>query len=268
MLDNEPLRRLLSERVDFAAIGDAIEHGALKSISVTASSYDRGTAVTFFEGASDITGWTRVRREGVPTKLSVDHLMAATALPFAFPAQRIGHEHYGDGSLRLMAPLSPAIHTGADKILVIAVRDRKLSPAPTEGECRYPSLGSISGSLLDILFMDSIDADIERARRIDNTLSLIEPDHRVDASLRNIEVMVLEPSQDVRVIARRYEDAMPWTIKMLFHRFGIWEHDWRMVSYLMFEAPYLEALMDLGYRDTIARSADLAKFFGTTQGSA
>lgn len=262
LLDNEPLRQLLIEKLSFELIEAAIRSGALRAVSVTASSYDRARAVTFFQGSGDIPTWTRARRDGVVASLNVDHLMAAAALPFVFPAQRIGREHYGDGSLRLTSPLSPAIHTGADRILVITARDGKTDPRPNRDEVQYPSLGQISGNMLDIIFMDSVDADIERARRIDNTLSLLPLEKRDATPLRDIEVMVLEPSQDIRDIARQHGAEMPWTIRMLLGRLGMWGRDWRLPSYLMFEAPYCNALIDLGYSDTMARSAEVASFLG------
>ena len=260
LLDNTPLRRLISDNIDFPRIEPAIGSGMLKSISVTASSYDRGRAVTFFQGANDIANWSRARRDGIATTLTADHVLAAAALPFVFPAQRIGNEHFGDGSLRLTSPLSPAIHTGANRILVIAVRDRNPDARPTAEQARYPSLGAISGNMLDIIFMDNVDADIERTRRIDRTLSLISHQKQNETPLRDIDVMVLEPSQDIRTIARRHANAMPSTIRMLMRRLGLWGRDWRLPSYLMFEPSYCAALIDLGYHDTMARSAELSRF--------
>lgn len=262
LLDNAPLRDLLLANVDLGPIDAAIRSGALKSISVTASSYTRGRAVTFFQGAGDIAEWSRSRREGVAATLTIDHLMAAAALPFVFPAQKIGREFYGDGSLRLTSPLSPAIHTGADRILVISARDRKPDPSPAGDEVPYPSLGEIGGTMLDIIFMDNLDADVERTRRIDHTLSLLPAATRDSTTLRDIDVMVLEPSQDIRAIARQHADSMPWTVQMLMRRLGMWGRDWRLPSYLMFEPPYCEALIDLGYRDTMARSSELVRFLG------
>ncbi|MEZ5908880.1 MAG: patatin-like phospholipase family protein [Hyphomicrobiaceae bacterium] len=262
LLDNTPLRRLLAEQLDFGAIEGAIRAGDLRAVGVTASSYDRGRAVTFFQGARELEGWSRARRDGVPTPLTLEHVMAAAALPFVFPAQRIGREHFGDGSLRLTSPLSPAIHTGADRILVITARDGRPDPMPANGEVRYPSIGSIGGSLLDIIFMDNVDADIERARRIDHTLSLVPPERGGETQLRDIEVKVIEPSLDVRDVAREYASHLPWTIRMLLRRLGMWGRDWRLPSYLMFEPAYCGALMDLGYRDTMARAGEIAHFLG------
>ncbi|MFV0295568.1 MAG: patatin-like phospholipase family protein [Hyphomicrobiaceae bacterium] len=262
LLDNAPLRQLLAENIDFDKIDDAIASGALQALSVTASSYDRGRAVTFFQGRSDIEPWSRARREGVRNRIGVEHIMAAAALPYVFPAERVGHEYFGDGSLRLTSPLSPAIHTGADRILVITARDSRPDPAPVEATQSYPSIGAIGGSLLDIIFLDNVDADIERARRIDHTLSLIAPDKSDDTVLREIEVMVLEPSCDVRTIAREHAHELPWTIRMLMRQLGMWGRDWRLPSYLMFEPGYCGALIDLGYRDTLARRDEVDRFLG------
>lgn len=265
LLDNAPLRQFLIDHTEFDRIAEAVNAGALKALCVTASSYDRGRAVTFFEGEPRIGEWSRARRDGVATRLMVDHLLASSALPFVFPAQRIGAEHYGDGSLRQTSPLSPAIHAGANKIVVITTRDRNSDPPTAAQDVQYPTLGAISGSMLDIIFMDNVDADIERAQRIDHTLSLVSEPRLGETSLRDIDVIALDPSEDIRDIARRHAADMPWTIRMLLRRLGMWGQDWRLPSYLMFEPSYCRALIELGYRDTLARSEELIAFMGGRQ---
>jgi NTE family protein len=268
LFDNAPLRQFLADHTEFDRIGEAVKAGALRALCVTASSYDRGRAVTFFEGDPGIGEWSRSRRDGMATRLTVDHLLASSALPYVFPAQRIGSEHYGDGSLRQTSPLSPAIHTGANRIVVVTTRDRNPDPPTAVEDVQYPTLGAISGSMLDIIFMDNVDSDIERAQRIDHTLSLVAEPRRAETSLHDIDVIALEPSEDVRDIARQYADEMPWTVRMLLRRLGMWGQDWRLPSYLMFEPAYCHALIDLGYRDTMARAKELTAFMAGQQATA
>ena len=261
LLDNAPLRVLLERNVDFHGVERAIASGTLRALAVTASSYNRARAVTFFEGNDTLSEWTRVRQDGVAGQLNVDHLVASSALPFVFPAQRIGDDYYGDGSLRLTAPLSPAIHAGADRILVIGVRDDP-PHEPTAGNGAYPSLGLISGYMLDVIFMDNLDTDIERSQRINRTIANVPPEKQAGLGLRPISVLKLKPSRDIRDIAQAHAHEMPWTIRMLLGQLGVWGKDWLLPSYLLFGPGYNRALIQLGYNDTLARRDEIAAFLG------
>lgn len=261
LLDNSPLEKLLEAELNFDNLARNIDQGVIRAIAVSASSYARGKAVTFFEGSADIAEWQRKRREGKRTDLVTQHLMASAALPFMFSARKIGDEYFGDGSLRLHAPLSPVIHLGANRILVIGIRD-KTPDTPKREDQRHPSLGSIVGHMLDIAFSDNLDSDIERLRRINNTLSHMSEKRREKSGLKIIDIMQIQPSRDLREIASRYAHELPWTVRMLMRGVGSEDHDWRLPSFLLFEPGFINELIDLGYHDALARKDELIKFLG------
>lgn len=260
LLDNAPLRALLSREFNRDGISYAIRRGALRALCVTASSYHDGEAVTFFESDDKIVGWRRARRRGLRAEIRTDHLMASSALPFVFPAVKLNGHYFGDGALRLKAPLSPAIRMGAEKILVIGVRDNMPEAETPEGQEPYPTIGALSGHALDIMFNDDLDSDIERLTRINETIRLMRPEARAEIGLREIDIMTLQPSRDLRDIAAKNAREMPGPIRILLRGVGSWGKDYRLVSYLLFEPGYIGDLIDLGYADAMARRGEIRAF--------
>ncbi len=266
LLDNAPLRDLLCDSLDFNRIAKAIESRALHSVSITCSGYSSGQSVSFFQGRSDLEGWRRSQRVGAPTEISLDHLMASSAIPFIFPAVHINREWFGDGSMRQVAPVSPAIHLGADKILVIGAGRMADENARPRAEI-YPSLAQIAGHALSSIFLDSMSVDLERMSRINNTLSLIPEDVRRERgmSLRPIEVLTIAPSQRLDHLAARHAKALPWAVRAMLRGFGAMNRNGgALTSYLLFERPYTKALIDLGYADTLERRDEVRRFLGLT----
>lgn len=262
LLDNVPLRGLLASRIDFSRIGRAIDSGALHSISITCSGYSSGQSVSFFQGRADIAPWRRSQRVGAPAEISLDHLMASSAIPFIFPAVHLNREWFGDGSMRQVAPISPAIHLGADRILVIGAGRLADESARPKGET-YPSLAQIAGHALSSIFLDSMSVDLERMNRINTTLSLIPDAVRRDkgTTLRPIEVLTIAPSQRLDHLAARHAQALPWPVRALLRGIGAMNpNGGALTSYLLFEQPYTRALIDLGYADTLARRSEVVEF--------
>ncbi len=262
LLDNSPLVNFLEKTLPCEKIQESIDAGVLHALSVTASGYGSGQSVTFFQGKEGIPSWKRARRLGIPTVIEIRHLLASAALPFIFPAVRINREYFGDGSMRQIAPISPALHLGAHKILVIGVgQGGDVAPERTRDD-EYPSLAQIAGHALNSIFLDSMEVDLERLQRINKTISGMPEDMRQRTSLRHVDLLVISPSVPIEKIAERYSASLPWPIRYLLNWVGAMRHSGaNLVSYLLFEKYFCRALINLGYQDAMKRREEIAAFF-------
>ncbi|MDO9598647.1 MAG: patatin-like phospholipase family protein [Azoarcus sp.] len=261
LLDNSPLRALLERTLDFSAIDRAIESGHLHALSVNASGYTSGESLAFFAAHPSVEPWRRTQRIGVRTQLRVDHLMASSAIPFVFPAVNINREFFGDGSMRQLAPVSPAIHLGADRILVIG--SGRLAEEGRQRTEAYPAPAQIAGHAMSSIFLDGLAVDLERMERINATLNAFTAEQRQAAGivLRPIETLVISPSQRLDAIAGHYRESLPRLLRTVLRGVGAMRREGSTVlSYLLFEPGYTRALMDLGYRDTLERRDEVAAF--------
>jgi NTE family protein len=264
LLDTAPLRRLMQDHFGtdgaFPGIGENIRRGALAAVAVSGTSYSTGQSTVWAEGCCDIEPWTRPHRRGVPIALSVDHVMASTALPLFFPAVRIDGAWYGDGGIRLSAPLSPAIHLGADRILVVATQygaakvEPELPPRPD-----YPPPAQVLGLLLDSVLLDSLDEDALRLRRVNRFVEKLPVEER--GEFRKVDLLVLRPSRDLAGLAGEYERRLPTTFRFLTRGLGTREAARSdMLSVLLFEPDYVQRLMEIGEADAKARGNEIAAF--------
>jgi NTE family protein len=263
LLDNSPLAGLLSRSLDFGRIQQNIDQGNLYAVSITCSGYSSGQSVSFYQGGPGTEAWERTQRVGAAMPIGVEHLMASSALPFIFPAVKINREYFGDGSMRQMAPVSPALHLGADRVLVIGTGRHVNVEPPRVRSSYYPSLAQIAGHALNSIFLDGLYVDIERMNRINRTIALIPEERLREAGLplRRIKVLVIQPSQPLERIAVRFLQDLPWTIRFLLRGIGAMNRNGStLASYLLFEKGFCQALMDLGYADAMARRPEVLEF--------
>ncbi len=263
LLNNHPLRELLQRNVNFDRIQGAIEDGCLEALAITAAGYTSAHSITFFQGRDGLRNWSRARREGRREQIALDHLMASVAAPFIFPPARIGNEYFGDGAMRQTAPLSAAIHLGAERLLVIGTRSELPGRPVADTHVLRPTFGDIGGYVLDTLFMDGLFVDLEQLNRI-NLLVDQATDEQTDkaiARLKRVECLVMTPSADIRDIAERHRGALPWPVRTLLKGVGASNRgSGRLLSFLLFESDFTRELIRLGYGDAMARKDHLVPF--------
>ncbi|MHB1528444.1 MAG: patatin-like phospholipase family protein [Acidiferrobacteraceae bacterium] len=259
LLDPSPLRALLERRLPFPGIDNAIAEGALRAVCVTAFSYTTARSVSFYQGVQDLTPWQRTERMGCPARLGADHLMASSAIPFLFRAVALDNEYFGDGSMRQLAPISPALHLGAGRLLLIDVKGAA-QPAMQAPE-GYPSFAHIGGQVLNCIFLDSLDADLDRLKRINEALVRVSRVTRSRLGLRPVDTLLIAPSADLSALAFRHRDALPRALRSVLGRIGaLGEEGADLISYLLFEKSYCREAMALGFEDATRRRNEILAF--------
>ncbi len=272
LLNNEPLRALIKRTVDFKNIDRSLARGDLEAVSITAMSYNSGHSVSFFQAPPHMLEWERHRRKGRRTLLAVDHLMASSAIPAIFPTAKIEYEYYGDGALRQLAPISPALHLGADQVFIIGVSgNREQSQDNRRKRDRHsPSMGQIIGHMFNSAFVDSLEGDIERLERINRLIEKLPESERHDEELglKPINSLVVSPTQAIDRLAGQNICHLPASLKFFLRATGATAKTGgaTAASYLLFAKPFTEELIALGYRDAMWDKERILPFFNNKSG--
>ncbi len=276
LLDNAPLEQLLNEVLDFEQLRRNLHNGVLDALAITASGYTTGEHITFYQSRGGIKPWRRSLRQAVPTNIGVDHLLASSAIPFIFPAKAMlvhGHTEWcGDGSMRHLAPISPAIHLGARKIFVVGTGYRdETHPELRSPDPNYPSLAQIGGHVLFSIFQDTVASDFESMERVNALLAQLHPNVLKSQSLRPVSTLAITPSRSLDELAMAHLRQMPRAARTLFSVLGVSSRSGSkagaaLISYLLFEGSYTRALMELGRADSLSRAEEVHAFFKETPG--
>jgi NTE family protein len=270
LVDTTPLHdylcRTLHTEPDgtISGIARSLEAGRLVALTLTATSYSTGQSVTWVQAVDGcgVRTWERPQRKGIETRVRVDHVLASSALPLLFPAVEVDGAWYGDGGIRLTAPLSPAVHLGAHRIVAVSTRyERSRAEANRPAVSGYPPPAQVAGMLLNAVFLDLLDTDALRLEQINTLLDRLPADAR--DGMRHIDMLVLRPSVDLGRLANEFEADLPRTFRFLVRGLGSREtRSNDLLSLLMFQPDYIARLIELGEADARVRAADIERFLG------
>ncbi len=272
ILDNMPLVDTLHHAVSLQGIEEALQTQAIQAVAVTASSYSSGVHWTFCHTARDKSHdmWNRPGRRAEFQPITIEHLMASSAIPFLFPSTPLWvdgrREYFGDGSMRQVSPLSPAMHLGAHKILVVGVSQPQRSGlvgASRDAGMQSPTLGAIAGHAMASVFHDTLQADVEQAQRVTKTLQQLPREVAGVLPYRSVEVLAIQPSQSLDALAQTHAHELPLAVRRALGGLGALKGGGgALASYLLFEPGFVQSLIALGEQDAYARKEELLAFFG------
>ena len=262
LFDNQPLSTLLSRVIRFPRIQQNIDAGLLDAISVTCSAFSTGESVSFYQAMHGFQDWSGPHRIGRRAQITIEHLMASSAIPLIFPPTRIGNQYFGDGAIRQLAPTSTALKLGARKLMVIGVSGNR-TKAPLEDEMNEPpTLLQMLGHIMNSAFVDNLENDIEFLRHMNEVLPLVPVRAReqLDSELHEIELLEISPSKELNLLANEYADELPKPLSRYIKPGG----SGTILSLILFEKGFCRALMKLGYEDAMKMEQEIREFFRLT----
>ena len=266
-MDSLALVNTLHQAIALQKIDTALKSGVLEALAVTASSYSSGIHWTFCQTRDgQAIPWSRPGRRAEQQPITIEHLMASSAIPFIFPSTPLwvdgGMEFFGDGSMRQIFPLSAAVHLGADRILAIGVGQPPRASPGARNPGR-PSLGTIAGHAMASVFHDTLEADVEQIGHINQSLQALPPALRAQLPFRPVQVLALQPSASLDALAQEHAHTLPKPIRRVLEGLGALRGSGAsLASYLLFEPDFVNALMALGRADVMARADEIRAFLG------
>ena len=268
LLDTEPLAELLQHVINFDHLERRLESGLLDAIGVTASSYDTGESVTFYQSNLDgnvLPPWRRARRRGEQARLGVEHLLASSAIPTILPATSIKGHYFGDGALRQVSPISPALHLGARRLMVVGVSGNPRHPPEEHVERQSPSLAKMVGHVFNSAFIDALENDMEHLERINELVGIVQNEnpHVETAGMKLVDFLAINPSIEIDQLVTDHIHRLPRAMRTVLNITGATPKGGgaSLASYLLFEGNFCRALIDCGYRDAMQQRDMLEHFF-------